>query len=196
MSITSNDPDEIRRQIDETRADLSANVDALGESVRPGNVAKRQVDKVKGGITDLKDKVMGEADNAGSNLSDSVGSAKDAVASAPSMATRKTRGNPWAAGLIAFGAGMLLSSLIPATDVEKEAAASLKDKAEPLTEQAKEAAKDLAQSVKEPAQQAVQQVRDRATDAADTVKGEASQQASDVASSSKDAAQQVKEQNA
>ena len=48
MSITSNDPDEIRRQIDETRADLSANVDALGESVRPGNVARRQVDKVKG----------------------------------------------------------------------------------------------------------------------------------------------------
>lgn len=195
MSITSNDPDEIRRQIDETRADLSANVDALGESVRPGNVARRQVDKVKGGITDIKDKVMGEADSASSGVAGSVGSAKDAVASAPSMATRKTRGNPWAAGLIAFGAGALLSSLFPATEVEKEAAATIKDKAEPLTEQAKEAAKDLAESVKEPAQQAVQQVKDRATDAADTVKDETRSSASDVASSSKDAAQQVREQN-
>ena len=112
MSITSNDPDEIRRQIDETRADLSANVDALGESVRPGNVARRQVDKVKGGITDIKDKVMGEADSAGSSVAGSVGSAKDAVTSAPAAATRKTRGNPWAAGLIAFGAGALLSSVL------------------------------------------------------------------------------------
>jgi gas vesicle protein len=196
MSITSNDPDEIRRQIDETRADLSANVDALGESVRPGNVARRQVDKVKGGITDIKDKVMGEADSAGSSVAGSVGSAKDAVASAPATATRKTRGNPWAAGLIAFGAGALLSSLLPATEVEKEAAATIKDKAEPLTDQAKEAARDLAQSVKEPAQQAVQQVKDRATDAADTVKDEARENASDVASSSKEAAQQVREQNA
>ena len=188
MSITSNDPDEIRRQIDETRADLSANVDALGESVRPGNVARRQVDKVKGGVTDLKDRVMGEADSAGSTVAGSV-------ASAPSAAKRKTRGNPWAAGLIAFGAGALLSSLLPATEVEKDAAATIKDKAEPLTDQAKEAAKDLAQSVKEPAQQAVQQVKDRASDAADTVKGEAQQSASDVASTSKDAAQQVREQN-
>ncbi|HWI33157.1 MAG TPA: DUF3618 domain-containing protein [Lapillicoccus sp.] len=196
MSITSNDPDEIRRQIDETRADLSANVDALGESVRPGNVARRQVDKVKGGITDIKDKVMGEADSAGSNVAGSVGSARDAVTSAPAAATRKTRGNPWAAGLIAFGAGALLSSLLPATEVEKEAAATIKDKAEPLIDQAKEAAGDLAESVKEPAQQAVQQVKDRATDAADTVKDEARENASDVASSSKEAAQQVREQNA
>lgn len=196
MSITSNDPDEIRRQIDETRADLSANVDALGESVRPGNVARRQVDKVKDGITDLKDRVMGETDSASSSVAGSVGSAKDAVASAPSAARRKTRGNPWAAGLIAFGAGALLSSLLPATEVEKDAAASIKDKAEPLTDQAKEAAKDLAQSVKEPAQQAVQQVKDRASDAADTVKGEAQSGASDVAATSKDAAQQVREQNA
>jgi hypothetical protein len=46
---TSNDPDEIRADIERTRAALSDDVDDLAESVKPKNVAQRQVDKVKGG---------------------------------------------------------------------------------------------------------------------------------------------------
>ncbi len=39
-------PDEIRAEIAQTRSDLSSNVNALGEAVRPGNVARHQVDKI------------------------------------------------------------------------------------------------------------------------------------------------------
>src|SRR5207344_2709912 len=44
---TSNDPDEIRADIQRTRAALSDDVDELAESVKPKNVAQRQVGKVK-----------------------------------------------------------------------------------------------------------------------------------------------------
>jgi hypothetical protein len=44
---TSNDPDEIRADIERTRAALSDDVDDLAESVKPKNVAQRQVDKVE-----------------------------------------------------------------------------------------------------------------------------------------------------
>ena len=44
---TSNDPDEMRTDIERTRAALSDDVDELADAVRPQNVARRQVDKVK-----------------------------------------------------------------------------------------------------------------------------------------------------
>ena len=58
------DPDQIRQEIEATRGDLSDNVNALADSVRPGNVARRQVDKVMDGASDLKDRVMGAAEDA------------------------------------------------------------------------------------------------------------------------------------
>ena len=44
---TSNDPDEIRADIERTRAALSDDVDALTDTANPKNIAKRQVDKAK-----------------------------------------------------------------------------------------------------------------------------------------------------
>lgn len=52
----SNDPDQIRQDIERTQGNLSYNVDQLTETVRPGNVARRQADKVAGAATGLKDK--------------------------------------------------------------------------------------------------------------------------------------------
>ena len=39
--MSSNDPDQLRAEIERTRSDLSQNVNALGEAVTPGNIAKR-----------------------------------------------------------------------------------------------------------------------------------------------------------
>ena len=40
----SSNPDEIRADIERTRAELSRNVDTLGDTVNPKNIATRQVD--------------------------------------------------------------------------------------------------------------------------------------------------------
>ena len=125
---TSNDPDLLRAEIEQTRANLSQNVNALGEAVTPGNIARRQKDKAKGAAVGLKDKIMGTAESAtssvgdrasgvGSNVGGSVsgaaGSVTDTVSGAPQAARTHTQGNPLAAGVIALGAGWLLGSLLP-----------------------------------------------------------------------------------
>ena len=60
---TSNDPDEIRADIERTRATLSNDVDDLAESVKPQSVARRQVDKVKDAVGSVKERVMGSDDD-------------------------------------------------------------------------------------------------------------------------------------
>src|SRR4029453_17082469 len=79
---TSNDPDEIRADIERTRATLSNDVDDLAESVKPKSVAQRQVDKVKDAAGSLKDRVMGSDDDdySSSTVGDKASAAKDAVA--------------------------------------------------------------------------------------------------------------------
>jgi gas vesicle protein len=101
------------------------------------------------------------------------------------------QGNPLAAGLIAFGAGLLASSLIPPSEKEREAAESLKSAAEPVKTQLTDAAKDVAQGLKEPAQEAMENVKATATDAAQTVKEEGQAAASEVKDSAADAKDHV-----
>lgn len=134
----SNNPDQIRAEIEQTRGHLSQDVNALGEAVSPGNVARRQVGKVSSAAAGLKDRVMGTADDAGSSVSGAAGSISDAASSlqeaasdVPTQVRRKAQGNPLAVGLIAVGAGWLLGSLLPASEREKELANTAKEQAQP-----------------------------------------------------------------
>lgn len=192
MTTTSNDPDEIRADIERTRAELSANVDTLTDTANPKHIASRQVDKVKGAAVGIKEKIMGSPDDPSD--SGSIGDAKgalqdrasdakgalqdrasavgDAVSDAPSQLKQKAKGNPLAAGVIAFGAGLLISSLIPSSQKEQDAVSGLQEKVEPLKEKATEAAKEIAGNLKEPAQQAAESVKATATDAVANVKDE------------------------
>jgi hypothetical protein len=94
------------------------------------------------------------------------------VSNAPAQVKDKARGNPLAAGLIAFGAGLLISGLIPSSQREQQAVSTLQDKAEPLKEKATEAAKDVASNLREPAQEAAQSVKQTAAEGVESVKGE------------------------
>jgi uncharacterized protein YjbJ (UPF0337 family) len=189
----SDDPEVIRRDIESTRADLSRNVDALTEKVSPSRVVGRKVDRAKDAVGSMKDKVMGSDDNPydhgavggatdkASSVASSVG---DTVTSAPTTARQKTRGNPLAAGMIAFGVGWLASSLLPATEKEQEAATAVKDKAsehsDTLTAPIKEATGNAKENLRGPAQDAVQSVKGTATEATATVKDEASSAKDDI----------------
>ncbi|MUU71458.1 DUF3618 domain-containing protein [Pseudarthrobacter sp. GA104] len=217
----SDNPDAIRSDIEATRARLGTNVDAVADKVTPSNIVHRQTDKVKDAVTGVKEKIMGTADSATNTVNDRMHSgaghtsnamhstgdtlhgARDNVAStlsdagtaisnAPDQVKAKTQGNPLAAGLIAFGAGMLISSLIPASDKEREAAQQLKTAAEPLATQVTDAAKDMAQDLKEPAQQAMENVKATAADAAQNVKTEGQHAATDVKDRATDATDHVK----
>jgi ElaB/YqjD/DUF883 family membrane-anchored ribosome-binding protein len=188
------DPDVIRAQIEQTRLNLSDDVNQLADTVNPTHVAKRQVDKVKGAVGGVKEKVMGTASDAGSNLASTQSSVADAVSGAvtgaPGQVRMRAAGNPLAAGLIAVGVGWLIGSLLPASTAEQQAAAKVKDTATPVLT---DAAKEVAGNLQEPAQQAVAAVKDTATDAATTVKDESTAAANDLKDQAHDAKGTVQE---
>ena len=201
----SENPDVIRADIEATRARLGTNVDAVADKVTPSHIVQRQTDKVKENVKDavfgVKEKVMGAADYTAGNVHAAtasagahVGDAGAAIGHAPAQVKARTQGNPLAAGLIAFGAGLLVSSLIPASQKEREAADALKTAAEPLTTELTEAAKHVAEGLKEPAQEAVENVKATAVDATDHVKAEGQGAVADVkdrATEAKDNVQQA-----
>ena len=138
----SSDPDQIRSNIEQTQQNLSADIDALTDKVSPPRIMERRVQQTRSAMTTIKDSIMGSTaertPSLGGTVSSAASSAKDTLVStassaadmastAPDMVRRRTRGNPLAAGLIAFGAGWLVSSLLPATAPEQQAAGQLKD---------------------------------------------------------------------
>jgi len=201
--MTSN-PEQIKAEIAATRADLSRNVDALAETVRPGNVAARQKDKLTSAVFGAKDKassavfgakdaVAGSASQVQSGSGDALQSTGELITSAPRAARQGAQGNPLAAGLIALGVGWLAGSLLPATRVERQAADTLKEKAAPLVQEVSDMAKETAQNLQEPAKEAVAEVKAAGVDAVQVVKEDGSSTASDVVDTAKEGAQNVQQ---
>jgi gas vesicle protein len=200
----SENPDAIRADIEATRARLGTNVDAVADKVTPSNIVQRQTDKVKDAVFGVKDKIMGTAEDAvdgvgsavggaGSAVGSTLGDAGSAIGDTPHKVAMKAQGSPIAAGLIAFGAGLLVSSLIPPSAKEREAAQALKSAAEPVTSQLTEAAKDVAQGLQEPAQEALENVKTTAAHAAEQVKEEGQTAVSDVTETAADAKNHVQQ---
>ncbi len=183
----SNSPDVIRADIEQTRRELGSDVDALADKVTPSKIVDRQADKVKGAFGSVRDRIMGVADDAGSRVSD-VG---DNISDAKDRVVAKAEGNPLAVGLIAFGAGLLFASLIPASAKEKELAADVKDQAQPLVEKVTDAAKEVGQNLKEPAREAAESVKATATDAVENVKSDAQYAAGEVKGQAQNARENV-----
>lgn len=213
-------PDEIRREIERTRADLSENVNALSDSAKPSNIAREKVEQVKGSAQNLKEKIFGSDDDpydsgrvgdAQAGLDDAknraqgavedakyraqnaVGDAQAAIQDAPRQLKRKTGGNPLAAGLVALGLGALVGGLIPVTNAEKRYASNLKDKAQPLADEVKAMAQEAGDRLQPAAQEAVQSVKESATQATQSVKAEAVDAKDTVAEQAKAAAGTVKD---
>ncbi len=144
--------DELAADIARTRDDMSNTLDAIGDQMGPKQVAKRGTrragqwfqsafDGVMGSFSD----VAGHAGQGQAGLDDGSGESRpgsEALAG-------QTHGNPLAAGIIAFGIGLLVGSLLRATKVEQQAASAIADKAEPAIDAAMHAASGLAHQVQE-----------------------------------------------
>lgn len=189
----SDSPDQIRADIERTRRELGGDVDALADKVSPTKIVDRQVDRVRGAFGSVRDTVMGAADDAGSSLTDAGASAADHLGEAKDRVVAKAEGNPLAVGLIAFGAGLLLASLIPASSKEKNLAAAVNEQAQPLVEEVTDVVKDLGAHLKEPAQDAVEAVKSSAVDSVEAVKEQAQSAAGEVTDQARQARENIAE---
>ncbi|MGK5743139.1 DUF3618 domain-containing protein [Micromonospora sp. URMC 103] len=165
----SSDPEQIRQQIEQTRNELSSDVDALTDRVNPRRLAGDRVDQARGAFSRMKEKVMGRQDGhgagqrmshatdsmrqkggqatdsmrhmggqatdsmrnmgnqAGQRMSSAADSVRNEARSLGQQSREQAHGNPLAVGLIAFGAGLLISSLIPPTRQERQLAGQARD---------------------------------------------------------------------
>ena len=177
---------ELRRDLDEQRDDIARTVDEIQNRVSPGRVWARESHRVRHRFTDWKDRIMGNdqpdyssgyrsgsshgTEATGSGIGERFSDAKESVAGTPEALRRQTQGNPLAAGLIAFGAGLLVSSLIPETQREQKLAEGIQPLVSDVVGEARQAASAVAQELKEPAEQAVQDVKEVAQQAASQVR--------------------------
>lgn len=206
----SNNPEEIRRDIERTRADLSYNVNAFADEANPAHMARRKVESVKstwkakifgdpddpwdeGMVGDVKERTQGVVGDVQDRAQDIAGGAVDVVQEAPVRVRHSAQGNPLAAGLVAFGLGALVGGLLPSTRAEQDAARRVQDKAQPVVEEAKARAQEAMENVKPIAQEAVQNVKDVAAGATEHVKSEASDAKDTVTEQAKSSVQEVRD---
>ena len=175
--------EELKRDIEYTRADMSETIDAIEDRMSPGRIVQRQKNRMSSSWHDVRDRVMGTASELehgiGSTASDMTGTVKDA----PHMMMERTEGSPMIAGAMALGLGFLLAVAFPPTEAERRASESVADKIEPAKQQIMESAKEVAENLKEPAKQAAQEVKDTAREGA-----------SEVTSTAREAVQDTKQQ--
>ncbi|MEA3214593.1 MAG: hypothetical protein QOJ19_749 [Acidimicrobiia bacterium] len=179
--------EELRRDIELSREHMGQTLEAIGDRVSPGRILERRRNRIVGAVGGMRDAVMGSAHRATSAVDDRMSALGDGASSlggsmvhAPEMATRQAQGNPFAAGLVAFGGGMLLAALIPPSEPERQLAQKAKEMATPLAEPAQEMAHELVETVQERGQEAVAAVKDSAGAAAQSVKETATSSAHDA----------------
>lgn len=185
----SDSPEAIRADIERTREELGLDVDALADKVTPSKIVDRQVDKVRGAFGSVRERVMGATDDASSVSSDLVDGTKGLVHDAKV----KAQGTPLTVGVIAFGFGLLIAGLFPASRKEKDLADTVKEKAQPLVDEVTSVGKEVASDLKEPAQDAASAVKERVGEAAESVSAEAADAAETVKDQAEHARHNVSE---
>jgi gas vesicle protein len=178
--------EELKRDIESTRHDLGQTLDAIGDRVSPGRIVERRKNRVVNGLSSVRDRVMGTASDAGHAIGDTAAGTVDTLKGAPDTVVHQTQGNPLVAGAVAFGVGVLMASVFPATAKEQEVADQLKDKAQPLTDDLKQTGQQIAEHLKEPAREAVESVKQAATEGQQAL----TDTAKDAADSTRQAARQ------
>jgi hypothetical protein len=186
---------ELREDIERIRDDLDTTLDALGERVSPRRIARRRTAAVRTRVTRVRGAVMGSAQESGPAAADRArdvaGSAKEGaqhvagraaeqVRDAPEAIQQQAQGNPLAAGLVAFGAGLLLATAFPPTEAEQRAAGALQERVEPIKNQALEAGREVKDHLQETARESAQQVKEAAGEATQEVKQQAQSSAENV----------------
>jgi cell division septum initiation protein DivIVA len=171
---------EVRSDIEDTRQEMSETIDAIADRTSPGRIIQRRRQRMSDGWRSVRERVMGRSQDtvgsAGETAHGVAGGARDAAGSvvesarqAPDRIVEQTQGNPIAAGLIAFGGGLLVASLLPPSEAEQRVAGRVVEKAQPVRDELQRAGQEVADDLRSTAQEGAEQVKHRASEAAGIV---------------------------
>ncbi len=170
------EPDRIREQIEQTRAEMGETVDALGYKTDVKARAKDSIqdkkESVMGVAQSAKDRLVGAGQSVGDKTPDSE-QVKHQARRAKSVAQE----NPLGLAVGAVAVGFLAGMLVPATRVEDEKLGQVSD--------------DVVDRIKETGQEALERGKQVAQDAAETAKESGQEHASELKSTAQDHAQEA-----
>jgi uncharacterized phage infection (PIP) family protein YhgE len=167
--------DQGRSPVQQASEGISSAASTVGSGVHSG--AQSLAEGVQSGVGT----VAHGAQSLAEGVQSGVGTIADGVQQAPQAVRQRTQGNPLAAGVIAFGVGLLAGSLLPQTKQEQAAASTLKEALQPVAEELGSAGQEVVSELKEEAQHAVEATKETAAEAASAVKDETVQAAQTVA---------------
>ena len=189
------DPDAIRQDIAQTRAEMSETVEAVGYKADVPSRAKEavtdKVENVKSKVTDTatraKEAVVGTTSRAGDSVSGAASRVGDATPSTGEVKqrTRQVAGmakeNPLGLAIGAAALGFLAGLAVPSTRIEEE-------KLGPVADQVKDKVKETGREALDRGKQVAQEV---ASSAAETAKQSTQEHAQDLAQGAKQNAQDL-----
>jgi gas vesicle protein len=178
------DPDAIRREIEETRDRMGDTVEALGYKA---DVPSRAKEKVSGRMQSMKESIMGAKESVTGTVGGAAGTVSERTPGTEDVmdAARKGAGvaqeNPMGLAIGSIAVGFLAGMLIPSTRVENERigpmADQVKEQARETSQQALEHGKQVAQEVASTAQEHVQEAKEDVKQTAQQSTQEHAQQA-------------------
>jgi ElaB/YqjD/DUF883 family membrane-anchored ribosome-binding protein len=189
------DPDAIREDIEQTRAEMSETVEAIGYKADVPSRAKDKVsetvdsvkNKVSGTATRAKEAVVGTASRAGDAVSETTSRVGDATPSGGQVKQQAKRavglaqGNPLGLAVGAVALGFLAGLAVPSTRMENQ-------RLGPVADQVKDKVKETGQEALDRGKQVAQEA---ASSAAETAKEQAQEYGQDLAQSAKQNAQDL-----
>ena len=173
------DPDAIRREIEETRERMGETVGAIGYKA---DVPTRAKEKVSGTVTSVKESITGKAQSV-NEATPSTGDVKQAARKGAGIAQE----NPLGLAVGSIAIGFLAGMLIPTTNVENEKLGPVADQ---VRDQVKETGEEALERGKEVAQQAASTAKE---DVKQTARQSAQEHGQEVKQSAQGNAEQVRQ---
>lgn len=154
-------PDDIRHEIEETRARMGDTVEAIGYKADVKGRVKESVsekkDSLVGSISEGKDAVVGKADSLVARIGGVVPDGEQLKDGAAKVGVSNE--NPLGLALVGAAVGFVAGTLLPKTTVENEKLGEISDQ---VTDSMKEAGQEALDRGKSVAQDAVQAATDTA----------------------------------
>lgn len=186
--------DQLRREAEWQRARMGDTLDAIGDRLSPERMMERRKAAVSQRFRSVKESVMGspgyrepvterlrsQASSAVRSAGETVQSAGERIQHAPQAAADQARGNPIAAGIVAFGAGALLATVLPKSQTEQRLVSEAKPQLQSAAEELKDAGRDVAGGAKEHAKDAIDEVKSAGSDATANVRDQVTESARNV----------------
>jgi len=196
------DPEVIRREIEQTRAEMTDTVDALGYKA---DVKTRTKENVQGKVDSVKEKITGATGTVTDKVSGATGTVSDKVSGATGTVSDRTpsgqevkqkgkqavgiaQSNPLGLAIGSTALGFLVGMLIPETQKEHD---TFGEMADTVKDQVKDTASEALDRGKQVAQEVGQQT---AQTAKETAQSAAQEHGSELKDSAADSAQQVRQQ--